>query len=248
MPYRPALLHLLLFSLLFTMTSCGMARITQLRKEAREDVPYNFVQTKDGQIVNSEDARVEKIPEDEIVARQDEGAYFRVDGENTYLRLMKGDLNLYYQFTTSYSTEYVPARTIRTPGYPDMHTPAGFQTRSRTSATRFFDKGLDQAPIRLTRNNLEPYVRDCSACMQMLAKYDKVHRQNKIWKYVNWSATAGAVTIALVNSNKSLSDGETAVFGTLFFGSIISGVFRHRAKGYNQWRLEDTIGVYNQTR
>jgi hypothetical protein len=140
---------------------------------ALEDSPKSFVQTRDQQIIEFSDFSSLNIEEDSIVALQKDNAYYRIENGKELLRLMKGDINLYYGFNTSIRSEYHPQVTRKAPvgtGYPDQVTPAYFSTNKNVSVTRYFDLGLDSKPILLTRESLGTFVSECMSCKKILAK------------------------------------------------------------------------------
>jgi hypothetical protein len=219
------------------ISSCGTARIREMQLSAREASPDNFVQTKDMVVHPVADMRKFKFKPDTLLAKQDDRFFARYDDKAEYVRLIKGPMNLYYQYSTYLSTSF---------SAPTSFNPSGMSSNTRTKITRYFDLGLDQPLVYFSRDNLYSNVKGCSPCMNVIKDYDKTRKYLRTWKFINWGAIGGALVIGFTSDARNLSDFEAYGFAGGFVGGLFSEMYRLTRVGKNEVKLEDAVRVYNQ--
>jgi hypothetical protein len=240
-----------------TLFSCaGMRKFQEDTSMARDRDKKAFVETADGTITEANEAVVRtpflgkstieldkntKIPVKEVVAYQNDKAYYRKIQGQFAPRIKKGLINMY--MTTESYTEYQG---------PTMGNPGGFKTRHRT--IYYLQKGGDQASTnRFTPQLTKEYVQDYAPAMEFINVYDNNARKARIWSIVNTAAVAGGALLMITSGTSSQAESSVSAAGYagagLFFGGLVSGVVNKIRKGKNVRNLELAIDEYNaQTR
>ena len=222
----------------FTYMSCGSARIRSMQLTAKEPSPEMFLMKKNMEVVPVTDFRQIKYDRDSLIALQTENVFRRLDGEEDYVRLIKGPMNLYYLYTHYTTTSFHG---------PSSANPSGVSTHQRTRITRYFDLGLDQPLIYFDRESIGKYTSGCNPCLMQLQKYDSRRKTLKWWKYGNWSALATALIIGLTGDNNVNDDSDLRVYGFagLLVGGLTSEFYRLTRVNKNEARLEEVVSRYN---
>ncbi len=228
-----------IISLAFLLSSCGTVRIRHMRLAAREESPDMFVQTKDMKIIPVTESTRKDYKNEDLIASQDKRSFNRMDGKKEYVRLIKGPMNLYYEFTP-YTSMTVSA--------PTAMNPSGVSSHTRVNVDRYFDLGLDQPLIYFNRKNIGDNTTGCHQCMEILNRYDQKRKYLKWWKYTNWASIAGGLTIAFSSPQRASAYTDLSVysFAGLFFGGLGSEFYRMTRVGKNELRLEEAVNKYNE--
>lgn len=235
---RSPVSYLLFVLFVLILSSCGSARIRSLQLTARESSPEMFIQTKMMEVIPVSDFSVVRYDRDSLIALQDERTFRRLDGDEDYVRVIKGPMSLYYLYTQYTTTSFHG---------PSSANPSGVSTHQRTRITRYFDLGLDQPLIYFDRESIGKYTVECIPCLAELKKYDHNRNALKWWKYTNWTALAGALVIGLTGDNNVSDDSDFRVYGFagLLVGGLTSEFYRLTRVGRNEARLEEVVEKYN---
>lgn len=241
MSYRcQFLFSILLFSLIvFSSLSCGSARIRSLQLTAREPSPEMFIKTKSMEVIPVSDFSTVRYNRDSLIALQDGRAFRRLEGDEEYVRIMKGPMNLYYLYTQYTTTTFHG---------PSSANPSGVSNDQRTRISRYIDLGLDQPLIDFNRESIDKYMMGCNSCLAQLNKYDNNRNTLKWWKYGNWTVLAGALVIGLTGDNNVSDGGNFRIYGFagLLVGGLTSELYRMTRVGRNEARLEEVVEQYNR--
>jgi hypothetical protein len=244
-------LFLLLMPLL--LTSCiGVRNFRHDSYQAREKDQKAFVQTVDGQIIEASEAvmkaplfgkatiqldRETKIPVKEVMAYQNNTAYYRrLDGQFVP-RIKKGPVNMYMK-TETYQ-EYNGASGMNNMG-------GGWRTRTRV--VYLLQKGSDAPLVRFTPEVTKEYVKDFAPAMEFVDVYESNVKKYRTWSYINTAATLGGLGLMVAGARSTTEDkvppAGYAGLG-LFTGGIINGFVNKVRKGKNIKNLELAIDTYN---
>ena len=227
------------WSFYLIITSCGTARLNEMRLAAKEESPPMFVQNTEKEIIPVTDFKKFKFNSDSLTAKQDKYGYSRIVDNYEYMRTIKGRMNLYLKFSSYTSTYYTGNYGLDASGWHSS-------TKSRLDP--YFDIGADQPLVLLNRQNLGPYLKDCSPCKAVLKDYDQTRKHLQTWKYINWASMGTGLALGLIGDPKELSDFQAYGFVTFLFGGVISEVYRLTRVSKNEKKLEHAIMVYNQMR
>ena len=223
----------------FTCLSCGSARVRSLQLTARESSPEMFIQTKNLEVIPVSDFSLIRYNRDSLIALQTGNTFRRLNGDEDYVRLIKGPMNLYYLYTHYTTTTFHG---------PSSANPSGLSNDQRTGITRYFDLGLDQPLIRFDRESIETYTKGCNPCLGELKKYDQNRKALKWWKYGNWTVLAGGLVIGLTGDSNVGDDSDFRVYGFagLLVGGLTSELYRLTRVNKNNARLEEVVEEYNR--
>jgi hypothetical protein len=235
-----------------SLVSCvGARKFQEDTAMARDKEKKAFVETVDGTITEANAAVLRtpflgkstieldkntKIPTKEVVAYQNDRAYYRKIQGQFAPRIKKGLINMY--MTTETYTEY---------SAPTMGNTGGFRTRNRT--VYYLQKGGDQATTNKFSPNLtREYVQDYAPAMEFIHVYDNNAKKAKIWSIVNTAAVAGGALLMITSGASSDGEKITGAGYTgagLFFGGLVSGFVNKIRKAKNVKNLELAIDEYN---
>ncbi|HUR30495.1 MAG TPA: hypothetical protein VMZ69_03630 [Saprospiraceae bacterium] len=234
--------HLLIFLFIFfafVFLSCGSARIRSLQLTAKEPSPPMFIKTKNLEVIPVSDFSLIRYNRDSLIALQTENNFRRLDGDEDYVRLIKGPMNLYYLYNQYTTTSFHG---------PSSANPSGMSTLQRTSISRYFDLGLDKPLIYFDRESIEKHTVGCNPCLAELKKYDRNRKSLTWWKYANWTALAGGLVIGLTGDTNVSDDGDFRIYGFagLLVGGLSSELYRMSRVGRNEARLEEVVDEYNK--
>jgi hypothetical protein len=236
-------------------TSCmGVRKLQEDVHRSRDDQRGNFIQTKDGTVVEGEELKVkypflkkayvqinqqEKVNLREVEVMQNDAGYYRKINGALAPRIKKGGINTYltYETRTTYST--------------------GANGRGRTSTTTvpvyWVQKSDSGQVLRMTPAVVEEMVSDYQPAMDFMDQYNQTRKGTTTWNYINTAAVLGG--IALMATSVKINDTESYIKSTnataglgLFFGGIISGVVNKFRKADNYKNLELAIDEYNAQR
>lgn len=241
----------LLLLLCIIFTSCGAMR--QVREDlysSRDKERKNFVQTKDGQVYEVNEvvfrnplfgkSTVEispgnRIDTREIVAYQNNSAYYRRWGGQFLPRIKKGLVNMYV------GREY----------YQDYNAPmagsnqSGWRTRSRT--VYYLQKG-DESPLALySPAAVKEYVKDYPPAMEHITDYEQVRKKARKWSWINTSAVVGGFVLA---STAGIKEEKATAAGAVGLGLVVggfgSGIANKIRKVKSGRHLELALDEYNR--
>lgn len=242
---------LLLLSGCFFLFSCGSVQHFQQDAYASRDADRkSFVQTKEGRIIEADEARLRtplfkmssieldrntRIPVNEIEAYQDNTAYYRRIEGRFAPRIKKGPINMYR------STE----------AYTETNMASGPQfgmTRTRYRPVYHLQKGDNAGTVRFGPDVIRGYVQDYAPAMEFMHLYDENRRKSKTWSYINTAVTLGGLGLLLAkgidSKNEEVTTAGYAGAG-LFVGGIVSGFVNKFRKARNYKNLELAIDGYN---
>lgn len=221
-----------IFFVVGMLVSCSTSRLKSLKLEAKETSPELFIKTLNGEVITFETKDKIQFDLDSISAMQDKYSYKRVEKGISYERMYKGPMNLYYRYVFYPGMEFNPA--------------FGYTSDNHSKSTLYFDLGADRPLIFFTYDSLLLHTKNCLPCHDVLRNYDQTHKRLNTWKFINWGAIAASIVIvATSEGNSELSDLQAYSFAGLFFGGIISGVYRSTRVNKNQTRLLDIVKAYN---
>lgn len=232
--------------------SCGtMQRFHQDTLAARDTSNKSFVVKNDGTVIKADEARLrmplfgkstvildgdQKIPAKEIIAYQNNTAYYRkVDGQFAP-RIKKGLINMYLTEQTYQEYDATP-----------MGPGSTGRWRTRTRIVYYLQKGDNAATETFSPGVTRKYVQDYAPAMEFMNVYDANKQKYKIWSYINTAATLGGLAL-LVTKGIDNNDKLTTVgyVGTgLFFGGLVNGFVNKFHKAHNYKNLEIAIDTYN---
>ena len=235
----------------FVMSSCGVAKFKEATYAAREKNKKAFVEKENGEIIEASDAKVrsplfgkatielngEKIPLKEVIAYQDQSAYYRRINGQFAPRIKKGLINM-FSVAVNYTEWEQPGRANG--GMGGM--------RNRTKIIYYLQKG-DAAPaFRFTPDLTRDYVKDYAPAMEYINLYDQTQKKVKMWSWINTGAVlAGGIIAATAGGNS----GGTVREGQLFTGvglvtaGLINGFVNKARRAKNVKNLEIAIDTYN---
>jgi hypothetical protein len=217
---------------------------------ARDKDKQSFVQTKDGQVIQANEAVLHapligrstikldgdtSIPVKNVVAYQNREAYYMKIGGQFAPRIKKGLINMYR--TTYLETTYTPASTSN-------GMQSGFSTHEREIF--YLQKGDSSEVRKFTLKLVGQYVQDYAPAMEYMNKFKRTRNQVRLWSVVNISAMFGGLYLAALatnNSNKFTAGGYASL--GLCFGGVASGFVNRVRKIKNYKNVELAIDEYN---
>lgn len=197
-----------------------------------------FVQNKNLEIIPVTDFNNFDFDRDSLIAIQDEGSYMRLSDRKSYVRILKGRMNMYYLYTHYTTTSFHG---------PSSANPSGISHDTRTKITRYFDLGLDQPLVLFDRQNMGIYTKECVSCLDVLHSYDNSRKALKWWKYGNWAAIGGALVWIFTGDQNVSDDSDLRIYGNtgLFFGGLTSEIYRLTRVKKVEIKLEKVVETYN---
>jgi hypothetical protein len=242
----------LLIVLSLSFFSCmSVQRLQQDTYNARNPDRKSFVEKKDGTVIEAEEAvlrtplfgkstieldRNVKVPVKDIVAYQNNSAYYRrIDGQFGP-RIKRGLINM-YQTTETYQ-EY-DANGMRL-----GITNRAYRTRTRT--LYHLQKGDSAEVERFTPATTRNYVQNYAPAMEFINVYDASRRKARIMSVVNTTAVLGGILLVMTNGIKEekLTGAGYAGVG-LTLGGFVNGFINKIGKARNYKNLELAIDAYN---
>jgi hypothetical protein len=196
----------LLIALSVVLFSCSsVQRFQQDTYNARNPDRKNFLEKKDGTVIEADEAvlrtplfgkstieldRNTKVPVKEIVAYQNNSAYYRrIDGQFGP-RIKRGLINM-YQTTETYQS-YNAGPTAGTMG----------RWRTQTRIMYHLQKGDSAVVERFTPAVTRNFVQDYAPAMEFINVYDANRRSARIWSVVNTTAVLGGILLVMSNGIK----------------------------------------------
>lgn len=245
---RVSLSSLSLFSLSIFFVSCvSSSRFSNDTYAARDKDRKAFVQTKDGVITEASEVKLRspfigkstieldndvRIPVKEVMAYQNNSAYYRSIKGQFAPRIAKGLINMY--MTTQTYTEFSTSPNGR----------GG--TRTRTRYDYWLQKGENAEVVSFTPDNTRQYVNDYAPAMEYMNTFDQTQRKVKTWSLINTGAVVGGLVLALSGTNNTTAGNVALAGGSgLFFGGLINGFVNKIRKGKNYKNLELAVHEYN---
>lgn len=250
---KPNVVHswLLILVSMFLFSCAGMRTFQGNMAEARDRDKKAFVEKTDGQIVEANEAVLRtplfkkaaieldkntRINLKDIVAYQNDQAYYRRIEGDFVPRIKKGNINVYQQISTY--QEYNPSSMSRG-GYGGW--------RTRTKIVLFLQKGDNEVAETMTPSVVKKYVQDYAPALEFMDLYEYNARKAKMWSWINTGAVLGSLFLATqgINSEGQVNAAGYAAVG-LFFGGIINGFVNKSRKVKNVKNLELAIDAYNR--
>jgi hypothetical protein len=236
--------------------SCASTRSFQYNpSQARDMDKKSFVQKTDGTVIEANEARLrmplfgkstvtldgdQKIPVKEIVAYQNDKAYYHKVDHDFATRITKGLINV-YQLEQTY-TEYSAGGMG--PGYGRYGNSPGMRTRTRI--LYYLQKGDSATVERFTPSLARTYVQNYAPAMEFMDLYDANQHKTRIWSVVNTTAVVGGLLLTMTQGirNDKVTSAGYAGLG-LFAGGLVSGVVNKVRRVRNVRNVQLAIDTYN---
>ena len=244
---RASISSLSLFTLSVLLTSCfSSSRFSENLYAARDKDHKSFVQTKDGTITEADEVKLRspligkstiqldgetKIPVKEVLAYQNNTAYYRNISGQFAPRIQKGLINMYQ--TTQMYTEFSTSPTGRS------------TTRTRVRYYYWLQKGDNAETVSFTPDVTEQYVRDYAPAMDYMDVYRQTQKKVKTWSWINTGAVIGGLFLATQGVNGDQVNAAGYGGASLFLGGIVNGFVNKIRKAKNYKNLQLAIDVYN---
>jgi hypothetical protein len=230
---------------------CSCASMRKMQEDignSREKDQKAFVEKKDGQIIEANEARLrsplfgkssieldgeQKIPLKEVAAYQNNYAYYHTTPNGFAPRIKKGPINMYLA-SYSYSTY-------------ETGTNGAMRSSNHVRYVYYLQKGRSGNIEDFTPERVETYVNDYAPSMEFVEDYKQTQRKVKTWSIINTSAVFGGLILAgTVGSNRT-AVGDAAGFTGLglFLGGIVNGFVNKVRRGKNVVNLELAVDSYN---
>lgn len=241
-------------SCFFLFSCAGMRKMQEDIANSREKDKKAFVEKKDGEIVEANEAKLRsplfgkstieldgdvKIPLKEVAAYQNNSAYYHTTPSGFAPRIKKGLVNVYLASETysSYETTY-------------MGTGAGMgqnQWRTHHRYVYYLQKGMGAPIASYTPDNVENYVNDYAPALDFMNDYRQTNQKVKTWSLINTAAVVGGLVLAGaagVDNNNNVTAAGYAGTG-LFLGGLVNGFVNKIRRAKNYKNLELAIDTYN---
>lgn len=235
-----------IFVSLFFSSCVSVSKFSNDTYAARDKDRKSFVQTKDGVITEAADVRLRspligkstiqldndiKIPVKDVLAYQNNTAYYRSINGQFAPRISKGLINMY--MTTQTYTEFATSPTGR----------GG--TRTRVRYDYWLQKGDKADVVSFSPEVTEGYVSDYAPAMEYINAFYETRKKVKRWSLINTTAVLGGLFLATqgVNNNKLNTAGYASM--PLFFGGFVNGFVNKIRKGKNYRNLQLAVNEYN---
>lgn len=243
---------LTILSFALALFSCaGMKRMQENMANSRETDHKAFVEKKDGEIIEANEAKLRsslfgkstieldgevKIPLKEVAAYQNSYAYYHTTPNGFAPRFKKGLINMYV--ATQQYTEYES---------PSMSNANIGGVKTRTRYVYYIQKGKAGGIEVFSPKIVESYVSDYAPAMEFMDVYNETQKKVKRWSLINTAATLGGlVLVGVAGLDKDNNPTAAGYAGTgLFFGGIINGFVNKVRRGKNTVNLELAIDAYN---
>lgn len=246
--FRTSLSSLSLLFVNISLVSCVSGnRFASNTYAARDKDQKAFIQTLDGTVTEADEVKLRspfigkstlqldndvKIPVKEVLAYQNNEAYYRKINGQFAPRITKGLINMYMTSQT----------------YTDFNTsPTGRSgTRTRTQYYYWLQKGDNAETVSFSPEVTEQYVRDYAPAMEYVDVFRQTQRKVKTWSLVNTTAVIGGLFLAtqgVNNEQKATAAGYASL--PLFFGGLVNGFVNKIRKGKNYRNLQLAIDEYN---
>jgi hypothetical protein len=238
-------------TLMLILTSCaGVSKLHEDIHNSRDDKKGNFIQTKDGTVVQGDDLKIrypflkkayvqinqqDKVNLRDVEVMQNDAGYYRMINGALAPRIKKGGINTFltYETRTTYSA-----------------SPNGMgRTRTYTVPVYFLQKTDSGIVRRMSAPVVEEMVADYQPAMDFMDQYNETRRKARTWSWINTAAVIGGAV--LMSSGVANYDGKATmkpqgyVGAGLFVGGIVSGVVNKVRKGNNYKNIELAIDEYN---
>ncbi len=241
--------------LFFSSCNKHYKQFTRTFGGGKEDNAQNFVVTREGKKVESEEVKEKaplfsksvlklddgsKIPVRNVVAYQNnEGYYARLNDKGGLLkRVHKGKIDYYEKIVTTYEQ----------PQYRSFNGSQGISSpgRTRSSTYYYLKKGVNGDPVLLKPSNgsrIYDLVADYAPSAELMDKFVSKRRQLRVISYVNWAAFTGGFVLAV--TTKGSNPGRENLAGGLMLGGMLSGIVNLTRKAKNNNRMLDALTEYN---
>ena len=238
-----------LLSVCILLTSCiGTSRFSENLYAARDKDHKSFVQTKDGTITEADEVKLRspfigkstiqldgetKIPVKDVLAYQNNTAYYRNIGGQFGPRINKGLINMYQ--TTEMYTEFTTSPSGRS------------TTRTRLRYVYWLQKGDNAETVTFSPDVTEMYLKDYAPAMEYMDVFRQTEKKAKTWSIINTASVFGGLALAGTLGSKNTSASNAIGIGGagLFFGGLINGFVNKVRKGKNYKNLQLAIDEYN---
>lgn len=249
MKIRASFSSLSLLSVSILLTSCfSSGRFSENLYAARDKDHKSFVQTNDGTITEADEVKLRspligkstiqldgdtKIPVKEVLAYQNNTAYYRNINGQFAPRIQKGLINMY--LTTQTYTEFSTSPSGRS------------TTRTRTRYYYWLQKGDNAETVSFTPDATEQYVKDYAPSMEYMDTYRQTQKKVKTWSIINTASVFGGLVLAgTLGANNTSASKAVGVGGVgLFLGGIVNGFVNKFRRAKNYKNLQLAIDEYN---
>lgn len=230
------------------MSCVGSSKFSSDTYAARDKERKSFVQTKDGTITEASEVKLRspfigkstieldnnvRIPVKDVMAYQNNNAYYRNINGQFAPRITKGLINMY--MTTQTYTEFETSPTGRG------------STRTRTRYYYWLQKGDNAETVSFSPEATSKYVSDYAPAMEYMNAFGQTQKKVKTWSIINTSAVFGGLILAgtLGSQNTATSKAVGAGGAGIFLGGIVNGFVNKVRKAKNYKNLQLAIDEYN---
>jgi hypothetical protein len=236
-----------LLSVSILLTSCfSSSRFSENLYASRDKDHKSFVQTNDGTITEADEVKLRspligkstiqldgetKIPVKEVMAYQNNTAYYRNINGQFAPRIQKGLINMYQ--TTQMYTEF-------------STSPSGRSTaRTRVRYYYWLQKGDNAETVSFTPDATEQYVKDYAPAMEFMDRYRQTQKKVKTWSLINTGAVIGGLFLATQGVKNDQVNAAGYAGTSMFLGGIVNGFVNKIRKAKNYKNLQLAIDEYN---
>lgn len=244
-------------SLSVVLISCSLFSCASLQKfredtyNARDKEHKAFVEKKDGEVVQANEARLraplfgkssieldnnEKIPLKEVAAYQNAQAYYRLTPSGFAPRIKKGLINMYLT-TESYQVYEAPSTSSGATG----------RWSNRTRYVYYIQKGDQSEVFKFTPKLTEQMVQDYAPAMEFIDVYHQTQKQVRTWSWINTAAVVGGLVLAGATGVDHNGNVTATGYGGLGLavGGGVNGLVNKIRRVKNVKNLELAIDTYN---
>lgn len=238
-------LSLLMVSM-FLVSCIGVSRFSESTYAARDKDRKAFVQTKDGTITEADEVKLRspllgkstlqldgdvRIPVKDVLAYQNNTAYYRSINGQFAPRITKGLINVY--MTQQSYTEFSTA-------------PSGRSTTStRTRYYYWLQKGDDAQTALFSPDLTEEYVKDYTPAMDYIDVFRQTQKKARTWSWINTGAVIGGIFLATQGVKNDQVNAAGYAGTSMFLGGLLNGFVNKFRKAKNYKNLQLAIDEYN---
>lgn len=247
---RTATSSLIIFCAALLFSSCAAVhKMHEDMANGRDKERKAFVEKTNGEVVEASEARLRvplfgkssiqldgdvKIPLKEVVAYQNDEAYYRTTPHGFAPRIKKGLVNVYLASYT-YNT------------YETSPKGVGL-TRTNIRHVYYLQKGPGAGLVLLSPETVQTYVSDYAPALEHVETYNQTQRKVKTWSVINTAAVFGGLIVAgTAGMNNETNSVNALGYGGagLFLGGLVNGFVNKIRRAKNAKNLELAVDVYN---
>jgi hypothetical protein len=237
--------------LLFLFSCKGIHKMQEDVYNARDKDHKAFVEKKDGEIIEANEARLRsplfgkttieldqdvRIPIKELRAYQNNEAYYHTTPSGFAPRIKKGLINVYLA-TSTYTTYESPGMSNGNVG----------RTKTHTRYIYYLQKGKDGTVETIKPKLVETYVSDYAPAMEYIDLYKQTQKKVATWSWINTAAVVGGLVLAGTSGIDKNDNVTVAGYGGLglFVGGMVNGFVNKIRRFKNAKNLELAVDTYN---